>query len=34
MMSEKIPWLDAVLVAEVGSGDNWGEYKQFKKVIF
>ena len=32
-MSSKIPWLDAVFVAEVGSGDNWAEAKANSKKI-
>jgi len=34
MMSSKIPWLDAVFVAEVGSGNNWAEAKANSKKIF
>ena len=34
MMSDKIPWLDAIFVAEVGSGVNWAEAKANSKKIF
>lgn len=34
MMSGRIPWLNAVFVAEVGSGDNWAEAKTNSRKIF